>query len=386
MQAKQKKFLSVGLGILALALLILYMGGSFATGLIGPESKVSKPITFYQPAETAKAVKTDMKQWYQAVGTVKALNQVNVEAQITAKIIQVKVRAGDLVERGDLLVTLDDDRQQSQLEQSKEHLQMAKSRLAQSREGINAAQAAYNQAESQYNRVKKYYQAEAATKKDLEEAESSFLQAKARLQQARDGLSQAKAGLRQAQKMLEESRIALNYTEIHSPLSGQVGDRLADPGDLARPGKPLLMLQSTKELRLEALVREGLIRKMEVGQEFDVQISSADLKVKGMVQEIVPTADPRSRTFAVKVSIPDLPGIYPGMFGRLLVPVGKKRAVLVSKQAVRSIGQLEMVKARIDGSWKSVLVTTGEEDQDLVEVLSGLSGGETVALLRGLNG
>ena len=97
----------------------------------------------------------------------------------------------------------------------------------------------------------------------------------------------------------------------------------------------------------------------------------------------MPSADPATRTFLVKVGLPDLPGAYPGMFGRLLVPAGTRRAVLVPASAVRRVGQMETVAVHEDGGWRSVFVKTGKESGGLIEVLSGLRGGETVAVAPG---
>jgi len=98
------------------------------------------------------------------------------------------------------------------------------------------------------------------------------------------------------------------------------------------------------------------------------------------VTEIVPAADPATRTFVVKVSLPAGQGLYPGMFGRLLVPVGSRAAVLVPAAAVSRVGQLEMVLVKQDGRWQKAMVTTGRRQGDMLEALSGLRGGETVLI------
>jgi len=97
-------------------------------------------------------------------------------------------------------------------------------------------------------------------------------------------------------------------------------ERMIDPGDLAIPGKPLLMIQTSGALRLEANVREGLISRIVLGNDYQIRIETIGKTVVSKIDEIVPYADPATRTFLIKASLPETPGIYPGMFGRLLIP------------------------------------------------------------------
>jgi HlyD family secretion protein len=185
---------------------------------------------------------------------------------------------------------------------------------------------------------------------------------------------------------VEEAQISLSYTKVKAPEYGQVVKRFIEPGDLALPGRPLLILQTGGALRLEALVREGLIQKVRMGQEMEVAIPALGQGIKGKVEEIVPTADPATRTFLVKVILPNTEGLYSGMFGRLLIPVGQEKIVLAPEGAIRRVGQLEMVLIRQKDGWKQVYVTTGRRKGGMVEILSGLSGGETLALKAENNG
>ena len=384
---KDRKRIAFGiLGVAALAAVILYMGGFLATGLIGPSDEIGEKEIPYRPAQTAQAILRTIPTWYEAVGTVRARTNTKIEAQVTARIRAINVRAGDRVEPDSLLIVLDDDRLQSRIAQAKEGLGLAQAGKAQAEQVIKGARAAYEEAESQYKRILTYFEKEAATQRDLERAVSAHHQAEARLGKARDGLDLANARVRQAQEKVEESRIALNYTRVLAPEGGQVVERLADPGDLAMPGKPLLTLQSEGSLRLEAQVGEEVIGKIRTGDRFHVVIDSLDRTLECEIEEVVPSADPRSRTILVKAALPSTSGIYPGMFGRLRVPVGERSVVLVPEEAVREIGQLEMVKAKVRDTWKELAVTTGERFDGHVEILSGLSGGETVEVGEGRHG
>ncbi|MCK5349271.1 MAG: efflux RND transporter periplasmic adaptor subunit, partial [Desulfobacula sp.] len=147
---------------------------------------------------------------------------------------------------------------------------------------------------------------------------------------------------------------------------------------LAIPGKPLLMIQTSGALRLEANVREGLISRIVLGNDYQIRIETIGKTVVSKIDEIVPYADPATRTFLIKASLPETPGIYPGMFGRLLIPVEKEKTLLVLQKAVVRVGQLELVYVKKEGAWQSVYIKTGKKFGEKIEVLAGLTGNETI--------
>ena len=213
-------------------------------------------------------------------------------------------------------------------------------------------------------------------------SESSYLQAQARLGQAEEGLAVVQSRGKEAANMVQEAEIGLGYTTIKAQEKGEVARRLAEPGDLAFPGKELLTLQTGASLRLEAMVRESLIGHVRLGDTLTVVVSAlgGDEPLSGTVDEIEPLADPVTRSFLVKAKLPEVPGLYPGMFGRLMVPLGERESVLIPEAAVHRIGQLETIMVRSGDKWESVYIRTGAVYNDMVEVLSGLSGGETIGI------
>ena len=374
-------FLSGGLGLL---LLIIYMGGFLTPGKIGPGRIKNSSSESIQPRNTGRAEIHKIMEFYEAVGTVRPRIETRMEAQVTGRVLEILVRPGDVVAKGRLLIELDSRQFQARLDQASQGLKSAEARKEQAKQAAIAAQAALVQAESFYGRVKKYFESEAATKQDLEQAESAYLQTRARLRQAEDGLREAEAGVMQAKTIVEESKIALGYHRIEAPEDGQVVERLVEPGDLAWPGKPLIVLQTREALRLEAFVREGLVHRVSPGSSLKVYVSALNRTLDGTVEEVVPSADPMTRTFLVKVGIPPQKDLFPGMFGRLLVPVEEREVVVAPDSSVRRIGQLEVMMIEEDGEWKEVFVKTGRRLMgEKVEILSGLKGNETIALSGG---
>jgi RND family efflux transporter MFP subunit len=336
----------------------------------------------YEFSDTAVAERTVLPRLFDAVGTVQAKTDIRVEAQVTGRVLDVLVRPGDRVVKDQKLVVLDSRASNTRLERSRQALASARSQVAQSRDVLASAKAAYSKSESTYRRMSRLFEQKVVTAEEVEKAEADYLQAKAALSRAEQGVSGAEAQAREADKVVQEAEIDLGYTTIAAQEAGEVAKRLVEPGDLAFPNKELLTLHTSGAMHLEAMVREALIGRIKLGDTLSVVITALNDKtpLSGVVQEIEPLADPVTRSFLVKVRLPDRPGLYPGMFGRLLIPLGEREAVLVPREAVRRVGQLETVMARSGDSWQPVYVRTGQAVDGRIEILSGLSGGETVGL------
>ncbi len=378
MQSRIRPVLLV-LGLAALTGLLLYQTGMFTPGRIQPGTLPAAPSTL-TPATTLTVQPERLPLWYTGVGTIEARTEADISAQVTARIMSVKVRPGDQVKQGDTLIVLDSRQFRSRMDQARQGLAAARAMQSQANQAVEAARAKHDQALARYKRMQEMFASKTISSQDLEAAQSEFLQAKAGLEQARQGVQAAKADRKRSQKMLEEAKINLGYTTIKAPANGAVARRLADPGTLAVQGQPLLTIHAGKRLRIEAIVREGLIGKVSLGQTLPVDIASQEQPLEGVIEEIVPTADPRTRTFMVKAALPKVTGIYPGMFGRLRIPVGQRQAMLVPRQALKRVGQLETVLVRSKDHWERVFVTTGPTYGDRIEILSGLAPGDAIGL------
>ncbi|WP_319541519.1 efflux RND transporter periplasmic adaptor subunit [uncultured Pseudodesulfovibrio sp.] len=335
-----------------------------------------------EPASVVLAERVSLPRLHEAVGTVKAKTDTRVEAQVTGRVLKVLVRPGDKVTAGDDLVVLDSRASQTRLERSRQAESSVSSMVSQARDALDAAKAAFSKAESTYRRMSTLHEQKVVTAEEVEKAESAYLQAKAGLGQAEQGVAAAQARAREAGKVVQEAELVLGYTTIKAQESGEVAKRLVEPGDLAFPGKALLSLQTGGSLQLEAMVRESLIGQVRLGDSLSVIVSALTETepLVGEVDEMAPLADPVTRSFLVKVRLPVVPGLYPGMFGRLMVPLGEEEVVLVPEAAVVRVGQLETVMVKTEAGWQSVYVRTGEVHGQRIEVVSGLSGGETVGL------
>ena len=287
----------------------------------------------------------------------------------------------------------------------------AQSSLAQAEQRLNAAKAAFQQTQSEYARIKKFKEQGAATQQKLEQTEAKFLQAQAAREQARLGIKQAQAQLagieevvksaragveqaksgidgararrHQAQQQMRSAQIAWSYTRICASSAGVVVEKKVEPGDLSWPGKPLLIIDKPQLLQLEARVPESLRQRVTLHQRFPVVVDAIGYRQKGEVTEIVPYADPWSRTFIVKLAIPFQSGIYPGMFGKLFIGLPAVSVLLVPAAAVQPIGQFTSVYVEEQPQqWVRRFITLGQRYGDQIEVLSGVNSGEKVAIFK----
>ena len=361
--------------LFALSFLFLFSCGSDD---ISPGFTTEANRSREAPEQTARVQRKQINNVYEAVGTIRPLTESVIESQVSAQIKEVWCSPGKTVKKGQVLIELDARRLNTQLRQAKEGLSVAENSLKQTYKSLDEAKAGLDQARAAFDRTQKLFKSDIVPSQKLEIDKSAFLQAKARLEKTQETQATARASIRKAREVVKEATIALGYTQITSPADGIVAERMADPGDLAVPGKPLLIIQTSGALRLEANVREGLISRIVLNKAYDVRIQTIEQTVSSTIEEIVPYADPATRTFLVKAALPHTPGIYPGMFGRLLIPVKTSDTLIIPIKAVQQVGQLEMVLVKQKDEWQSVYIKTGKQFDTHIEVLAGLTGDDTI--------
>jgi RND family efflux transporter MFP subunit len=172
----------------------------------------------------------------------------------------------------------------------------------------------------------------------------------------------------------------MRYAEIVAPFDGVVSHKWADVGDFASPGKPLIEIEDPSSLQLEADVPESMAAHIQLGTSLAVRLDGLSVPVQGKVNEMAPSADPASRTVRIKVALAETPGLMPGRFARLLVPVGESSSIGVPSSALVRRGQLEMVFVVTNQQARLHLVKTGKQLGDQIAILSGLDAGDVVAI------
>ena len=315
--------------------------------------------------------KTMAPDYTEATGTVHAAQSAQLSSQVMGTITRVNVREGDQVRRGEVLITIDAAQQRSAYDG-------ATAGLSASQQTIAAADADYALAEATMQRYQVLYDKKSVSPQEYDEVKTRLAAAKAR----RDV---ATAGRVQAEAAVSEASTAVGFTRIRAPFDGLVVAKLADAGAMAAPGAPLLAIEDPTRFRLEAVVDESQIGAVRLGESVPVVIDSlGNQTITGKVVQIVPMADPASRTFTVKVDLPANPQIRAGLFGRARFARGERESILVPQNALLHRGQLDGVYVVGKDSIASLrYVTLGKLSANQIEVLSGLENGERIVAQPG---
>jgi RND family efflux transporter MFP subunit len=320
----------------------------------GPQKGEGKKTEKVQ-ARLAVAERTTRGETQSLFATVEAEKQAAVSSRVMASVLAVRVKVGDRVRKGQVLVDIDPD--------------TAKGQVVQARGALAQAQAALALAERNYQRFKALYEAKAASQLELDMAQMQY-------EQAKGAVEQAQGAVQAASSVAKESQVV-------APFAGYVVAKLVEAGDLAAPGRPLVVLESAEGRRMVATVPERVwaANPLQLGQKLTVILDSQPEKaLSGQVVELSPSADPATHSFTLKVAL-EGESVPAGTAGRVLLPLPPRPAVMVPREAVLQVGGLTLVVVRDpEGKARSQVVTLGAQEGNLVEVLSGLKGGEQVLL------
>lgn len=330
-------------------------------------------------------VKTETVQFqslpeeYEAVGTVRSATTSILGPQISGTILAVKAKPGDRVRRGQVLALLDNRSPKAGLEAAQAGVQEIKYGVTATEDQLEAAVAEQKLAEATFSRYQKLLARNSVTRQEFDGAEARYKSATANVAGLKAKLGQMEAQSRQTQAQLASAQTVFSYSSVVSPIDGVLTEKLIDAGTLVMPGTPLLTVEDPVHFRLEASVPQALNSKIHLGQQATVSIDEGQWP--GRVSEIVPAADPSTRTFIVKVALPATCRCQSGEYGKADFVVGEKTGLAVPRSAVIERGELKGVYVlNLRGIAEYRLVTTGREFGDRVEILSGLSGGERVAV------
>jgi len=293
-----------------------------------------------------------------AVGTIQPVHRVELASRLLARAVDVTVSAGQHVDQGEVLVRLEDTD--------------LRARLAQAVSGVAQAQAVLDQARAEEARLRSAFERNAVAGIEMDRAVFA--------------LKGAEAGLARAKQAQTEAETVMEFATIRSPIEGTVVDKRVNTGDTVSPGQVVVTLLDPTRMQMVASVRESLSRQLRVGGSVSVRVDVLDHACCGIVSEIVPEAEGSSRTFQVKVSGPCPEGVYMGMFGRLTIPVGEEVVLLIPREAVRTVGQVECVDVALGEVRARRAVRLGRAMGDQVEVLSGLRPGERLVIDPALEG
>ncbi len=275
---------------------------------------------------------------------------------LMGRVESIHKREGDPVRAGDVLARIASGE--------------VAARRAQAEAAVSAARALEENARRTRERVERLHARQTASDKNLEDAIA--------------GHDAALAQLRAAEEGVRAASVYLDYAAVKAPFDGTVTRRNVETGDIAAPGMPLFVVEDLSRMKAVAEVPESAVAGLRAGAPAEVVVTSLANSVRtGVVDEILPAADPRSRTFTVRVVLDNADGtLRSGMFARLRLPEDagtKTAAVSVPESAVVRRGPLTGVFTVDDGGVARLRwVTLGAARDGSVEVLTGLAAGERI--------
>jgi len=285
----------------------------------------------------------------EAVGSLHSSQEAMLASKVMGNVVEIRKRAGEPVRRGEVVIVIDS--------------QDVTGQIAQAEGALAQARAAAALAETNLRRFEHLLSRGSASQLEFD--------------QARFHAETARGAVAQAEGAVATARSYRNYTEIPSPFSGRVVDRMCEVGDLAAPGRPLLKVEDATHLRLHASLDAEKAAVAVPGRAVDVVVPSLGERIfRGTVAEVVPAADPATRSVLVKVDIESDPALRAGIFGRARLVTGTRQAILVPRTALRTRGGLSGVFVVEAGRSAFRLVSAVEAPGDSVEVLAGLAPGD----------
>ncbi len=308
-----------------------------------------------EPLAVASVQYREVAQTYSAEGLVEATRQSTVSAQIAGRVKEVNFDVGDQVNKGQVILRIDE----------KEAVQA----LAGSQAQVLQAQANVQNAKSTFDRSRQLFAQKFISQAALDKAQVDY---KVALAQA--AASEAGAG---------QASLAHGYTAVIAPYGGVVSARLVELGEMVMPGKPLMIGFDPSEMRVVVNVPQYKMSDIGAMPEVMVEISSLNRWIKAASTKVQPIADARTHSTQVRVYLPaNEAGLYPGMFVRAHFVVGKVRKLVIPASAVLRRSEVVAVYV-VDGKGAAKLrqVRLGAASAEgVTEVLAGLNPGEKVAL------
>ncbi|MBV9215858.1 MAG: efflux RND transporter periplasmic adaptor subunit [Acidobacteria bacterium] len=371
---------------------------------------------------TAPAIVEQIPTYFEATGNLASDEATDVAPNIAGKIVEVNFDVGSYVEKGSVLVRLDQGDARIRIEQAEaavaqaqrnEGTAIAAVRQAQVRLGVKDGESfdieTFSQvksvranlalAERELARSERLLESGDVSRSavdqrratrdallgQLDEARSNAAVAVKAISSAQAQAAAARAAVVSAQAQLDQAKKSLADTVIYAPISGYISDRIADPGEYISPSAPnakIATIVRTSTLRMRIDVPEQSIGKVAEGQGISLQVSAyPDRNFAGTVTRILPSLNAQARTMTVEADVPNTDGLLkPGQFATVrITQSAPTNAVMVPKSAVRTEGDVSRVFVIKDGAAHERLVQLGTEENDLIQIKQNLTEGESVA-------
>ncbi len=345
-----RKFLTL-LFILTVAVAFMASCGNDGGDTIGKRSGEPIKVMAHQ------ATLMDAPQKFEFIGSIGGDKRINLSTKIMGQITYLPYDAGTKVSAGQTLLKIKND-----------DLEAKKSQVL---ANLTQAQAALTNVEGNYNRIKTLFENKTATQKEMDDIQMAYDMSKAQVQAVKE--------------MEREVNDYISYSDIKSPIDGYIVQKMTEVGNIAAPGMPLLVVEAMDKLEVVAKVPESQVYLFSVGDEVKIIVDAlGGQEFMGAVTQVNPGGNPAARQFSVRIKMEQTDsGIKSGMYAKVILEKGARKVITVPRDWLIRRGQLTGLFT-LSQNQEAMLrwVRTGKSYGDQVELLSGLSAGETVLIAQ----
>ena len=374
---KNSKLTKLGIGILVFAFIILI---GILTGIIKTED--------LPKVEMKKVERRSITETVSASGKIQPEVEVKISPDVSGEIVELLIKEGERVEKGELLLKIKPDIYKSILERSKASVNTAKANLAKSK-------AQLNESEANFNRNKRLYNQQAISLSEFEQIEAVYKVAKLNVESSEYAVSSSEASLNEAEENLDKTSIYAPVDGTISMLNVELGERVVGTGQMS--GTELMRLANLKAMEVAVEVNENDIIRVHLG---DTSLIEADAflgeEFKGIVTEIANSANvsgvsaDQVTNFEVKIRILDNTNFRPGMTASVEVQTKLVKdvisipiqAVTTRKDTAKNENNKKVECVFLFGNSMAnfAIVKTGIQDDKYIEVLEGITDSDMVII------
>lgn len=377
---------------------------------------------------TEKAAIKEVVAIVSASGKVQPEAEVKLSSEVSGEIVQLAVREGDFVKKGQLLCKIRPDILESGYNRTVASLNTQKASLASAKEQLRQAEANFRNTEASYKRSAELYKQKVLSASEYDASQAQYLSAKANLESLKQNIVGSKYGVEQAEAVVKEAADNLSRTTIYAPADGiisllsvELGERVVGTAQMA--GTEIMRIANMNTMEVNVNVNENDITRVKVGNTAEIEVDAFQgKKFKGNVTEIASSATVQGATadqvtnFTVKVRID--PASYsdltaksgsnqspfkPGLSATVDIQTQNDKGLCVPIQSVTTRDEIKndddkegadkdntkkkaentLVKECVfvlqkDNTVKQVTVTTGIQNDTYIRILTGLKAGDEI--------
>ncbi len=243
---------------------------------------------------------------FDITGTVVSDNRKMLTSRYMGFVKEVKVAEGDRVKKGQLLYEIDS----KEIDSAKTQVELA---IQQAQLSLQMYQNQYTNALLNLQRNRRLYSKDIVSKFQLENLQLA-------VKNLRDMIKVAKKQVQQAKARLQEVLNQYNYLKVKAPNDGVIVQKNINEGEMAMPGMPAMVLTDLSRLKIQTEISEKNLHFIRLGKKVHIEIPSAKISEEGVISAIIPSSNPMTHTFRIKISF-DKQGkiVYPGLYTKITI-------------------------------------------------------------------